>query len=263
MAKSNKKPKDADYDLVIAKVFKDLVKTQGRRDSYSFTKDQIEESMMTLKAKGIVAHIRNIADIKYTYDARRNFPPPIAETGFWGIVGEGKSKYRFERIKQNNLIRIPQDISTLKAQKSKISDATPAMVRAVLGHDEQATMTKLRYNDIISKALNINAFQVQGHERTTVSCGQIEVDEVYVGDRGKKKFIIPISAKGGDKDSLSYSQALNLSLYAREKTRFAEYEPIPLGISRRSDTGITIIRFNAANTLQDVRIEGVFEFELT
>jgi hypothetical protein len=254
-------PKNADYDTVISKLFNDLRQKHGDNEFYDYTKDELVEAMESLKADGKVRHIRNIPDIKYTYDARRDFPADISSTGFWGIIGTKKSHYRMEKIPQNNLIRIPIDTLKHSPKKIIVPDNTPSVVDVVLGRDEQATMTRLRYSDVISKFLKMDAYQVQGHERTTISCGQIEVDEIYIGHKADNKYVIPISAKGGDKDCLSYTQALNLSLYAQEKARFKGYEPIPLGVIRLSNLDTYIVRFNAAKKLSDMKIEEVAIFE--
>ncbi|MDA8093079.1 MAG: hypothetical protein M0T84_04075 [Betaproteobacteria bacterium] len=123
-------------------------------------------------------------------------------------------------------------------------------------------MTRLRYNDILSKFLEIRTYQVQGHERTNLSCGQIEVDEVYVGIDGANKFIIPISGKGGDKDCLSYTQALNLSNYALEKKRYQGYVGRPLGVAKQSDGTIFVVEFNCVKRIHDLEIVrvGAFKF---
>lgn len=263
MAKSSKRTTDADYDIVISKLFEDLVKLQGKKDSYSYTKDDLVLTMEELKSKGLVNHIRNIPDIKYTYDARKDFPLSISKHGWWAIIGAGKSRYRFEKIPQNNLIRVPTDIKLITKKPETIKDVTHNMVQAVLGNDEQATMTRVRYNELISKFLKMEAYQVQGHERTTVSVGQIEVDEVYVGQINNKKYIIPISAKGGDKDCLSYTQAFNLALYATEKERFSGYIPIPLGVLRTNDGSIYVVRFSCETSINDIKIEDAAIFILT
>lgn len=255
-------PRIADYDIVIEHLFSKLTTTHGAQSVYRFTKDDLVHAMEELKSLGRVRHIKNIPDIKYTYDARRDFPPGMAKYGFWGIVGEGKAKYRLEKISVNNLIRYPQDLSAFIGAPVSLVDKTPKQVAAVLGADEQATMTRLRYNDVISHFLGLSTYQVQGHERTSVSCGQIEVDEVYVGEDGNKKFVIPISAKGGDKDCLSYTQALNLSIYASEKQRFAGYEPVPLGVLRTVFGEVVIVQFTHASKLAGISISrvGLYQF---
>ena len=252
---------EADYDRVIAEVFNRLRRTHGSQASYDFNKDFIEEAMLDLRNAGEVEHIRNLADIKYTYDARREFPTAISSHGYWAIVGTGKSKYRFERIEQNNLIRIPDDLGAYRTDDFEVEDRTPSAVAAVLGNDEQATMTRLRYNEILNVCLGMTTYAVQGHERTSVSCGQIEVDEIYVGEFGQEKFVIPISGKGG-KDCLSYTQALNLSVYATEKARFSGYRAIPLGVSRDANGTIFVVRFRPATRLNDIRVEHVSRFTI-
>ncbi len=261
MAKA-KKAGSRDYDAVIAKVFADLVKKHGKKKAYEFTKGHVEQAAIELAAKGTIKPIKNIPDIKYTYDARCDFPASILDVGFWGIVGKGKAKYEFQQLKQNNLIKVDPHLKAFKPKVSVIKDRTHSAVTAVLGNDEQATMTRLRNNDLISKFLDMDSWQVQGHERTFLSCGQVEIDEVYVGTRKNEKYVIPISAKGGGTDCLSYTQALNLSLYAQEKPQFRGYTPIPLGVLRITNGDIYIVKFNAANQLSDVKILAVAIFSV-
>jgi hypothetical protein len=253
----------ADYDKVIVEAFERLRKKFGDVDAMPFEKVLLETVTRELSETGDIRPIRNIPDIKYTYDARRDFPAEIAKFGHWAITGRGKGKYTFERISRNNLIRIPGDLEAFQVKREVRKDQTPSAVAQVLGDDEQATMTRLRYNDLLSAFFGFSTHQVQGHERTNLSCGQIEVDEVYVGIDGSKKYIIPISGKGGDKDCLSYTQALNLSIYAQEKSRYRGYFGRPLGVAKQSHGEIFVVEFNCVSRIHDLKIERVGAYRLT
>ena len=242
------------YNDVIAEVFRRM--RIGKSSEYGeFTKTDIENVVDDLLKTGQIAKtVKNIPDIKYTYDARRDFPISISSSGHWCIIGLGKSRYAFQKLTKNNLIRLPADLP-VKPRFISFQDITPKLVSSVLGDDEQATFARVRYNDLLGKFLSLKVDQVQSHERTTVSAGQIEVDEVYVGeDAAGKTYVIPISGKGGEKDCLSYSQVFNLNLYATEKRRYKGLIPIPVGIVRKNDGTIWCLRFSDEVKVTDISI---------
>ena len=245
--------REALYDLIIGEVFRRLREPNPRLEALDFDKDFIEQTMGLLVREGrIPQHVKNIPDIKYTYDARKDFPEPISRTGYWATVGRGKSKYRFVRLPHNNLLPVPASLPK-SVETSALADKTPALVARVLGDDEQATLARLEYNGVVGAFTGLTAMRVQGHERTTVSAGQIEVDEVYVGeDRQGQHYVLPISAKGGGKDSLSYTQALNLNMYAAEKERYRGLKCRPLGVTRDDDGSLYLVEFS--NDLDIVKI---------
>ena len=86
---------------------------------------------------------------------------------------------------------------------TKIPDATPEIVRQYApGTDEQALLTRARYNRLIDVFTGLTCYSVQNHLRTTVSnIGQVEVDEIYVGiNKRGTHFVLPCQAKSpGDK----------------------------------------------------------------
>ena len=212
---------------------------------------------------GTIRPIKNIPDVKYTYDARKDFPAQISVTGYWAITGRGKAKYSFERMSKNNLIRVPRDIACFNPTTTTLVDKTPHAVAAVLGDDEQATMTRVRYNDILSSFLGFPTFHVQGHERTYVSSGQVEIDEVYVGAMGGTHYVVPISAKGGGKDCLSYTQALNLHTYAAEKSRYRGHVARPLGVLRDTGGKLYIIEFSTSTAIDQIAVLRCASYVLT
>ncbi len=84
--------------------------------------------------------------------------------------------------------------------------------------DEQALLTKIRYNRLIDIFLGITAYSLQNHLRTTVTgVGQIEIDEIYVAiNSNGLHYIIPVQAKAGN-DQLSVVQTKQDIGYCSEK----------------------------------------------
>ncbi len=66
--------------------------------------------------------------------------------------------------------------------------------------DEQALLTKLRYNRLIDIFTGATCYSLQNHLRTIVpTFGQVETDELYVGvDRKGENYVFPVQAKGGN-----------------------------------------------------------------
>lgn len=254
--------KPSDYDLVMSEVYTRLRIQHPEADSFYFDKALIEQVAAELVSEKRIKIIKNLPDLKYTYDARRDFPTSMLADGFWGIAGKGKGKYLLTRLDRNNLIRIPENIGVEVTSLSQV-DQTHPIVAKVLGNDEQATLRRIEANSLISDFLGFDAKRLQGHERTFLSCGQIEVDEVYVGTDGLNDYVIPISAKGGFKDYLSYTQALNLSLYALEKPQFQNYIGRPLGVWQQPNGPIYVIEFNSSDKIEDLRICRAKAYHLT
>jgi hypothetical protein len=253
--------KSADYDQVIAEVFS-RVCVRERPPPYEFDKSLVELVVDDLVRKKKIDRIKNIPDIKYTYDARRGFPPEISRRGEFAIVGKGKSKYEFVKLARPNLIRLPEDLPCTVSTTIVVDD-TPELVRNVLGEDEQATMTRVHSNNLIGRVTGFRVYRVQGHERTTVhSLGQIEVDEVYVGTNGTHRYVLPISAKGGEKDCLSYTQALNLNMYGHTKTRYSGHIVMSLGVAKKLNGDIYIVGFSSERAVELITISRAERFRL-
>lgn len=148
---------------------------------------------------------KNPGDIIYSVRYRTPMPETILRTqpsGMeWIIEGAGRAKYEF-RLVPVNRIAPNRNLATIK-----IPDATPEIVVANSLSDEQALLSKLRYNRLIDTFLGITAYSLQNHLRTTVpGIGQIEIDEIYAGvDRHGCQYIAPVQAKGGA-DQLSTVQ---------------------------------------------------------
>lgn len=227
------------YDEIIIETFKKATGCPTLFGDFCFSKTDIED---IVRESGY--RVRNIPDIKYTYDARKAFPPYIQNKGHYAILGMGKGHYCFTVLPKANLIQIEPDCDIY------FSDETPTLVKEVLGRDEQATFSIIHYNDLLTKLLGFKVYQVQNHERTALSIGQVEIDSVYVGQVDDKKVIIPISGKGG-KDCLSYTQAVVLNLFAKEK--YPTYQCISLGVKAEKDS-INVIQFNDSTNIAEIEI---------
>ena len=165
----------------------------------------------------------NPGDVMYEYRYRNknasgdnNRFAKITQTapdGFeWIIVGDGKSKYKFQLSSVKSNITPRDDLLTIK-----IPDATPEIIAKYSLTDEQALLAKLRYNRLIDTFLQITAYSLQNHLRSSVKhIGQIEIDEIYVGvDKRGVQYVVPVQAKGGT-DVLGITQSLQDLAYCEQ-----------------------------------------------
>jgi hypothetical protein len=145
--------------------------------------------------------IKNLGDIPYSFRFRRELPEGIQATApegaEWIIVGTGVGEYSFR-------LASPGKIEpTLHSYPIKVPDATPEIVRHYApGTDEQALLTRARYNRLIDIFTGLACYSIQNHLRTTVEhIGQVEVDEIYVGvNKRGTQFVLPCQAKSpGDR----------------------------------------------------------------
>lgn len=148
---------------------------------------------------------KNLGDVVYSIRYRTAMPMRILETQpagrEWIISGMGRARYAF-RLVPINRIRPREEMVAIK-----IPDSTPEIIAAYALSDEQALLAKVRYNRLIDIFLELVAYSLQNHLRTTVKgVGQIEIDEIYVGvDKRGRQYIVPVQAKGGN-DQLSTVQ---------------------------------------------------------
>lgn len=141
---------------------------------------------------------KNLGDVVYSPKYRTPLPQSIQDTApeglFWVIVGRGRSKYAFQ-LKTMSKILPDTMLPTIK-----IPDATPGIVTKYALDDEQALLTRLRYNRLLDIFTGVTCYSIQNHLRTTViGIGQVETDELYVGaDKRGAHYVFPVQAKGGN-----------------------------------------------------------------
>lgn len=167
----------------------------------TFTRIEIEEAAQA----NSIDLPKNLGDVIYSFKYRTPLPPSIVSKSpagsEWAIVNKGTSKYAFVARKFS---RILPDLSR---HARKIPDQTPSIVAKYTSVDEQALLTKLRYNRILDLFTGVVCSSLQNHLRTTViGIGQVETDEIYVGvDKDGRQYVFPVQAKGG-KDELGVVQ---------------------------------------------------------
>tara|TARA_Y100000780_G_scaffold184404_1_gene170535 strand:+ start:175 stop:996 length:822 start_codon:yes stop_codon:yes gene_type:complete len=255
------------YDRIMVYLFRELTSPYSAADlpnEIPFTQQTVREAMAKAQRDGVIDKaVANVPDIKYTYDARRDLPQEVEQAGPMTWLQAGKGAYILRRTRRRNIIRLPDDLSELPELEFH-ADNTPPFIASLLGRDEQAVFTRVRNAGLINEVLGVgSAHPIQGHHRTTVSYGQIEVDEVQAAmGRGGELIIAPISGKGGQ-DKLSWSQALNLNTYALEKVPAAGHVK-SIGLWRDNEDTIWIVQFSAHTNIDDIKIEKVrrFKFKL-
>lgn len=179
------------YSALIELIFKNKYKAGDSR--VTFLRVDLEQAAREL---GIQLP-KNLGDVIYSFKFRTSLPTCITETACngleWVIKNIGRGEYCFEQVKYARIIPDSMLISI------KIPDSTPSIVSKYAVSDEQALLTKLRYNRLLDIFTGVTCYSLQNHLRTTVpGIGQIETDEIYVGiDKSGRQFVFPLQAKGG------------------------------------------------------------------
>lgn len=180
------------YAQIIKAVF--FSKYTPRCSSVDFSRDDIERQAALLN----LPRPRNLGDVVYSFRYRANLPEEIVATapeGYsWVIIGTGDAQYKFVLSSNTNILPNPA------LQAVLVPDNTPEIVTIYSMSDEQALLSKVRYNRILDLFLGVVAYSMQNHLRTKVDeIGQIEIDELYIGvNKIGQHFVIPVQAKVGN-----------------------------------------------------------------
>jgi hypothetical protein len=212
-----------------------------------YTLNELREVQRDLNIK-----IDNLPDVAYAYRSGRfEVPKEILEKGYWVIEGVGRGKYKFVKLTRDPHITIPNDLYIIE-----IPDATPDIVLKYTGKNEQALLSKIRYNRLLDIFLSITAYHLQGHFRSTVKgIGQVEIDELYVGvDAEGQGYIMPIEAKSvGSKERLGVIQIRQMILFAQQK--YSNLNLRPVGIKPLSDGSIVFVEFDDKAALEAISVK--------
>ncbi|MBD2387568.1 endonuclease [Cylindrospermum sp. FACHB-282] len=202
--------KEGIYNAIITGIFNRYY--QPNLDNFEFNRDELPEIANQLG----IQPPKNLGDLLYCFRYRRPLPKAITdkvpEGMEWIIESKGSSNYSFRLVQMNRIIPNKNLI------KIKIPDASPEIIDKYMSGDEQALLTKIRYNRLIDIFLGITAYSLQNHLRTTVTgVGQIEIDEIYVAiNSNGVQFIIPVQAKAGN-DQIGVVQTKQDIGYCTEK----------------------------------------------
>ena len=192
MAKVETRQKELNrYAQILQKIFFD-------RYILGATEVRFERDDIALVAAALGIQLpKNLGDVLYAFRYRTPLPTSIQETApvgkDWIIQGQGRSKYSF--VLEDSFDITPR----IGLAEIKVPDATPGIVELYTTDDEQALLSKLRYNRLIDLFLGLTCYSLQNHLRTSVpNVGQVETDEIYVGiDKRGQHYVIPVQAKGG------------------------------------------------------------------
>lgn len=198
------------YSKIIEKIFYE--KFTSNEEEVEFNREDIIRVSEELK----ITPPKNLGDVIYAFKYRNALPTSIVkeapENKEWIIKSKGRSKYIFKTVNQANIL--PDNM----LENIQILDSTPGIVQKHALNDEQALLTKVRYNRLIDIFSGVACYSLQNHLRTSVkSIGQVETDEIYVGvDADGLEYIFPVQAKGG-KDKLGVTQIEQDILLCSEK----------------------------------------------
>lgn len=223
----------AKYEQIIETIFAEKYKPGQLR--FTFSRDEL---ILASEKLGF-ERVRNLGDIPYSFRFRSELPESIQKTApigaEWIILGAGIGQYQFRVASPGKINPTPH------LRPIKVPDSTPEIVRYYApGTDEQALLTRARYNRLVDIFTGITCYSVQNHLRTTVSdIGQVEVDEIYVGiNKRGAHFVIPCQAKSpGDK--LGIAQVMPDIALCEERYPIAICKPI--GLQFISDNGVAML----------------------
>jgi len=222
-----------------------------------FTMDDVRKAIAQVARKRSGYKENNVADVRYQYTSGRTpLPQSIDKHGPWMIVGRGKARYAFTKLKESPIINIQNDLYTIS-----LPDATPEIVLEYAGGDEQGVLAKLRYNRMLDIFLGITCYHLQNHLRTSVKAkGQVEIDDLYVGlNSDGKQFVVPIEAKSA-KDRLSKTQILQGIDFARD--RYSGLILRPVGIQEMKDGSLVLIEFTPGSHPDKIKIAEIRRYKL-
>ncbi|NKQ36404.1 MAG: endonuclease [Chloroflexi bacterium] len=215
-----------------------------------FTRDELALASSELG----FARIKNLGDIPYSFRFRRNLPEAIQTTApqnsEWIIVGTGIGKYAF-RLASPGKIKPSSHYYPVK-----VPDATPEIVRLYAsGTDEQALLTRVRYNRLVDIFTGLTCYSVQNHLRTTVSrIGQVEIDEIYVGvNKRGTHFILPCQAKSPG-DQFGIAQVLQDMALCQERYPTAVCKPIALQFTAENNVAMLELAIREENNILKLNV---------
>lgn len=206
-----KKDKSANrYSAIVDYIFQEKYSEGMERVEFKRSEFETTAEILGIKLP------KNLGDVIYSFKFRTALPMSIinkAPAGKeWVIKNIGRGEYAFVATK---VARILPDTMLLNV---KVPDATPGIVQKFALSDEQALLTKVRYNRLLDIFTGVTCYSLQNHLRTTVpGIGQVETDEIYVGiDKQGKQYVFPVQAKGGN-DELGVVQIEQDILLCRHK----------------------------------------------
>ena len=210
------------YAQVISWVFHRRYTTGTR--TVPFTRDELVEAHDALGLE----RTKNIGDLPYSFRYRTELPEDITSTAppnsEWIVLGTGQATYEFRLASPGKIV------ASANRERIPVLDATPEIVRQYApGTDEQALLTRARYNRLVDLFLGLTCYSIQNHLRTNVTdVGQIEIDEIYLGlNKRGAHFAIPCQAKS-PRDQFGVVQVMQDMMFCKENYPNAICRPVAL-----------------------------------
>jgi hypothetical protein len=248
-ARRRKKPNK--YAQVMAWVFEK--RYRSGQPSLSFTRDDLVAAHKALK----LDLTKNLGDLVYSFRFRADFPEAITRTApapaEWVILGTGPATYEFR-------LAAPGKIApSADRERIPVLDATPEIVKQYApGTDEQALLTRARYNRLVDLFLGLTCYSIQNHLRTSLpDMGQIEIDEIYLGvNRRGAHFAIPCQAKSPG-DRFGIVQVIQDMDFCRARYPDAICRPVALQFQDVHD--VAVLELNVTKEDELLRLNVVDE----
>ena len=224
-----------------------------------FTLDDIRSELI---AAGLQA--KNAPDLIYRMKSRTALPEEIQALGFRILQITGRGKYALI-VGQSTLIEYPEPREVVT-----VLDRTPLPVQELLGPDlglldEQAMLSVVRYNDLITHFLQAQAFHFKAHIRRSVpGVGQVEVDDLHLAVESTapgqyRPVIVPIEAKAKDDPVNRVQIAAQIRFAQHEYPGFAVR---PITIKLFADGLLLFMEFNPTTVPDELIVVGFSHYRL-
>jgi hypothetical protein len=241
-----------EYEIALIATWRAARAAAKSVDNIPFSKEDLVRHGDEIRKRGITDRalaVKNIPDIIYTFRARADLPAEILSVGHYAIIGRGKGLYSFARITRPNRIVLPA-----KRKSVQVKNAVPEWARQFMTEDEQGMLTAMANNDLVARHLNLKrAFRLQSHLRCGVDgYGQVEVDELYVGEDGAgRHVVVAVEAKDrSDHDLLNISQLFGSGRAL--KHLFPKHDVRLLGAKPVGVNAIALCQFRVAEKPKEV-----------
>jgi hypothetical protein len=243
---SSNPPAGNRYGLLLEAIFRSHY--SAGVSEFVFERSELETAAATLS----IQLPKNLGDLIYSFRYRTPLPESITLTATpgleWVIEGAGRSRYRMIQRKPMRLL------PSQNHHRIKIPDATPEIVARYSLSDEQALLTKVRYNRLLDIFLAVTSYSLQNHLRTTVTgIGQVETDELYVAvNKFGQQFAVPVQAKGR-KDQINLVQVGQDLALCRDKYPSLVPRPVAVQFVPEAD-GEVIVMFELTVADDEIRV---------
>lgn len=230
------------YEAAILKVF------ENKREEGHTTDDAIPfESADIRSALDELGYWTRISDLVYAYSYRSDLPEEIGEYGYKAVISIGKSgsgDYYFTKNEQT--INIPDPDETHFVDLDEVPDA----VRKFTTANEQGSLTRARWLNLIDDFTGLDCYHLQGHMREGA---KLEVDDFYIGVDTEGAFHAIIIEAKESHEELKRSQIVRNTRGTEERSEFPN-SVVSLGLKTEEES-FYLIEFNVEGHGEQATVE--------